>query len=58
MNELSYPCLCGHIKGVHGYYGEAMHCGDCVCSFYINDYHEFKGDNLKYLEQKYEKTLH
>jgi hypothetical protein len=49
MNN-SYPCKCGHIRGVHGYFGRAMHCGDCVCSFEINDYHNFKPDNLKYLE--------
>lgn len=53
----NYPCKCGHPKDEHirhspDHYGQV--CVDCMnsCDIYImsNQFHNFEGDNLKYLE--------
>jgi len=67
MND-SYPCICGHNKKEHlspkgiipGPYDLDSFCDACAMDTnrWINwmpAYHDFKLDNLKYLEKEYEK---
>ena len=50
-------CVCGHVKGAHQYGGQNDACWDCLnLNMKLkNHVHDFKLDNLKYLEQQYEK---
>ena len=54
----NYPCTCGHNKKEHrsNYYGDR---NVCLVSNDSPILHKcvFKLDNLKYLEQQYEKSL-
>lgn len=49
----SVPCLCGHARVNHVYHlweHETLSCGVWACE--CDDY---KADNLRYLEEKYDK---
>lgn len=59
----NFPCKCGHFKSQHGFMINDPVCGDCMNNVKKNIKlgmifaHEYKPDNLKYLEEKYERTL-
>lgn len=50
--EIKYPCICGHHKLSHSNNYDSPLCDDCA-NFIGGSvmWHEFKLDNLKYLEQ-------
>jgi hypothetical protein len=57
----SYPCICGHSRNKHlGYTGisdpQCLVCFDLEEDGYdVFPMHEYQSDNLKYLENEYEK---
>jgi hypothetical protein len=61
--QIDFPCVCGHLKKDHDEGYSKGYCGICYNKLTIrqlnsNDtswHHEFKFDNLKYLEQLSEK---
>ena len=55
-------CFCGHLESVHGWHNELEYgcCEECgVMSVYrcedcgMDNIHDFKADNLKMIERKY-----
>lgn len=53
-------CQCGHVVEEHTYYnyGIVNPCFKCGASIQLaGSMHDFKQDNLKYIEQKYEESL-
>lgn len=48
-------CICGHPRGIH-FQGPFTHCTWCRMTK-ESAWHEFKLDNLKYLEQRYEESV-
>lgn len=58
--ENSYPCVCGHSKNLHYDNDFVSGCAKRIGwgirgTRWVDDCREFKPDNLKYLEQKYDK---
>jgi len=60
MTNLEYPCLCGHLLSKHHdnihkrYFNVDFWCEECFEQTHRDretNYHNFKGDNLKYLEE-------
>ena len=52
--ESNYPCICGHAEKHHGVSMEEHMCYSCWVSLPVlrSTYrHEFKADNLRYLEE-------
>lgn len=56
----NFPCICGHSKEEHGIspFTNENWCSNNNCGYKSGNtrYHLFKQDNLKYLEQQYEKN--
>jgi len=60
MNRI---CVCGHPRVNHLliYHADGISfCNDCCIKSVkgVKNYHYFKLDNLSYLEQQYEKSIH
>jgi len=57
--ESEYPCKCGHQEFRHGTYTGRSVCWGCECmiSKYLMSRHEYEADNLRYLEERYEKAI-
>lgn len=53
-------CICNHIRYEHtrGHESGRFICLVCYSNMDSLQYHEFKLDNLKYLEQQYEESTH
>lgn len=68
--EANFPCICSHSKEEHDLFYTKSICNRCSYLFYNvhiigqdeencmcrRFVHEFKGDNLKYLLDKYEQS--
>jgi hypothetical protein len=48
--ESDYPCRCGHPEKEHGKHMGISVCWSCTATRRMMHRHEFKADNLRYLE--------
>jgi hypothetical protein len=65
MNNNKIPCICGHLEYVHVKYASAQYpvlcptkCDACILigKALAGVFHEYHGDNLRYLEYKSEQN--
>ena len=63
----NFPCICGHEEEMHKWWDniKGTRCEICIIPFInsfvhykevLKTWHNFMPDNLKYLEQQYEKS--